>query len=88
MDHIKSDECVRSMDAARCVAIGERIQVLSDDEDCYPVWAAARVARIFDDGRFTVEVIEWAEIDGAPYEDGPFNLIDKGTLWRRPSLDN
>ena len=75
--------CVGSMKATQSVACGERIQVLVEDEDGDAIWAAARVARMDADGRFTVEVTEWEESDGASYEDGPFRMNDEGTVWRR-----
>ena len=75
--------CVGSMKATQSVACGERIQVLVEDEDGDVIWAAARVARMDADGRFTVEVTEWEESDGASYEDGPFRMNDEGTVWRR-----
>ena len=75
--------CVESMKATQSVALAERIQVLIDDEDGEVTWAAARVSRIDADGSITVEVTEWEESDGAPYEDGPFRMVDEGTVWRR-----
>ena len=75
--------CVGSMKATQSVALAERIQVLIDDEDGEVTWAAARVSRIDADGSITVEVTEWEESDGAPYEDGPFRMNDEGTVWRR-----
>lgn len=75
--------CVGRMKATQSVACGERIQVLVEDEDGDAIWAAARVSRMDADGRFTVEVTEWEESDGASYEDGPFRMNDEGTVWRR-----
>ena len=75
--------CVGSIIATQSVALAERIQVLIDDEDGEVTWAAARVSRIDADGSITVEVTEWEESDGAPYEDGPFRMVDEGTVWRR-----